>query len=100
MVWDKQVIPIWLGKIIAKRAIKVIKRKIDLKKIDKYVNKPNELDIQMKYLQKTINKQGRYIEDLEKDVAILKKKSHPPIFSEDDYKDIIKRLKKLEKRRK
>ena len=41
-----------------------------------------------------------YIEDLEKDVAILKKKSHPPIFSEDDYKDIIKRLKKLEKRRK
>ena len=90
----------WLIKFAATRIIKTIKHQIDLKKIDKYVNKPNELDIQMKYLQKTINKQGRYIEDLEKDVAILKKKSHPPIFSEDDYKDIIKRLKKLEKRRK
>ena len=93
-------IPVWVGKMVAKRVIKAIKYKIDLKKIDKYVNKPNELDIQINYLQKTINKQGRYIEDLEKDVAILKKKSHPPIFSEDDYKDIIKQLKKLEKRRK
>ena len=45
-------------------------------------------------------RERKNIEDLEKDVAILKKKSHPPIFSEDDYKDIIKRLKKLEKRRK
>tara|TARA_R110002020_G_scaffold409840_1_gene619576 strand:+ start:2195 stop:2479 length:285 start_codon:yes stop_codon:yes gene_type:complete len=93
-------IPVWVGKIVAKRVIKAIKYKIDLKKIDKYVNKPNELDVQMNYLQKTINKQGRYIEDLEKDVAILKKKSHPPIFSKDDYKDIIKRFKKLEKKEK
>ena len=100
MVWDKQVIPIWLGKIIAKRAIKVIKHKIDLKKIDKYVNKPNELDVQLKFLQRTVNKQGRYIEELEKNVAILKRDSHPPVFSKEDYKDIIKRLKKLEKRRK
>ena len=91
-------IPVWVGKMVAKRVIKAIKYKIDLKKIDKYVNKPNELDVQMNYLQKTINKQGRYIEDLEKDVAILKKKSHPPIFSKDDYKHILKRLKKLEKK--
>ena len=55
-------IPIWLGKMIAKRAIKAIKYKIDLKKIDKYVNKPNELDIQLKFLQNTVNKQGKYIE--------------------------------------
>ena len=41
-------IPIWIGKIVAKQAIKAIKHKIDLNKIDKYVNKPNELDKQMK----------------------------------------------------
>jgi len=91
--------PLWLGKIIATRIIKAIKRKIDLKKIDKYVNKPNELDIQIKQQQKIISKQGRYIEELEKDVAILKKDSHPPMFAKDDYKKIIKRLNKLEKRR-
>ena len=70
-------IPIWLGKMVAKRVIKAIKHKIDLKKIDKYVNKPNELDIQMKQTCKTINKQGKYIEELEKKVAILETDSHP-----------------------
>ena len=40
-------IPLWLGKFIATRAIKAIKYRIDLKRIDNYVNKPNELDIQM-----------------------------------------------------
>jgi hypothetical protein len=70
-------IPIWLGKIVAKRVIKAIKHKIDLNKIDKYVNKPNELDIQMKQQQKTISKQGRYIEEIEKKVAILEVDSHP-----------------------
>ena len=93
-------IPIWLGKIVAKRAIKAIKYKIDLKKIDKYVNKPNELDIQLKFLQRAVNKQGKYIEQLEKNVAILKRDSHPPIFRKDDYKKITKRLKKLEKKEK
>ena len=92
-------IPIWLGRMVAKGIIKGVKHRIDLKKIDKYVNKPNELDIQIKQQQKTISKQGRYIEELEKDVAILKKDSHPPIFAKDDYKKIIKRLNKLEKRR-
>jgi hypothetical protein len=70
-------IPIWIGKMVAKRVIKAIKHKIDLKKIDDYVNKPNELDTQVKQQQKTMNKQGKYIEELEKDVAILKKDSHP-----------------------
>ena len=36
--------PIWIAKIVATRIIKAVKHKIDLKKIDKYVNKPNELD--------------------------------------------------------
>jgi tRNA U34 5-carboxymethylaminomethyl modifying enzyme MnmG/GidA len=92
-------VPIWLGKMVAKGIIKGVKHRIDLKKIDKYVNKPNELDIQIKQQQKIISKQGRYIEELEKDVAILKKDSHPPMFAKDDYKKIIKRLNKLEKRR-
>ena len=70
-------IPIWIGKIVAKGIIKGVKHRIDLKKIDKYVNKPNELDIQIKHLQRTVSKQGKYIEELEKDVAILKKDSHP-----------------------
>ena len=70
-------IPIWIGKIVATRVIKAIKHKIDLNKIDKYVNKPNELDKQMKSLQKTVNKNAKYIEKLEKTVAILQKDSHP-----------------------
>ena len=71
-------IPIWIGKIVETRVIKAVKHKIDLNKIDKYVNKPNELDIQMKQLFKIVGKQGKYIEELEKDIAILKKDSHPP----------------------
>ena len=89
-------IPVWLGKIIATRVIKAVKHKIDLKKIDTYVNKPNELDLQIKAHAKALDKYGRTIEELEKDTAILKSDSHPPIFSKKDYKNIIKRLKKLE----
>ena len=70
--------PIWIAKIVATRIIKAVKHKIDLKKIDKYVNKPNELDKQIKSLQKTVNKNAKYTEELEKEVAILKKISHPP----------------------
>ncbi len=69
--------PIWIAKIVATRIIKAVKHKIDLKRIDKYVNKPNELDKQMKSLQKTVNKYGEYIEEMEKNIAILNKDSHP-----------------------
>ena len=69
--------PAWLIKFAATRIIKAIKHRIDLKKIDDYVNKPNELDKQIKQLQKTVNKYGKYIEKLEKGVAILEKDSHP-----------------------
>ena len=91
-------IPIWIGKMVAKRVIKAIKHKIDLNKIDKYVNEENNLDKQMVSIQRNVNKNGQNIEELEKDVATLKKDSHPPIFSTKDIKDIIKRLKKLEKK--
>ena len=65
---------IWLAKLIAKKIIKAIKHKHDLKKIDEYVNKPNELDKQIKSLQKTVNKYGKYIEQNDKDIAILQRK--------------------------
>ena len=69
--------PTWLLKIVVTRIIKAIKRKHDLKKIDDYVNKPNELDKQMKQLQKTVSKYGKYIEQQEKKLAMLHKDSHP-----------------------
>ena len=89
--------PIWIAKIIATRIIKAVKHKIDLKRIDKYVNKPNELDKQMKQVQKNSNKALKYIEELEKEIGILKAESHPPIFTKKQLKDILNRLKKLEK---
>ena len=63
--------PIWLAKIVATRIIKAVKHKIDLKRIDKYVNKPNELDKQMKQVQKNINKCLKTQEKMEKDLAIV-----------------------------
>ena len=75
---------------------KRIKGLQNLKRIDDYVNKDNVLDKLMKQTNKTIGKYGRYIEELEKEVAILKKDSHPPIFSKADIRKIERRLKKLE----
>ena len=80
---------------VAKKVIDVVLKKIiekhNLNKLQKYVEEDNELDIQVKQMQKTISKQGKYIETLEKEVACLKKDSHAPI------KDLEKRLKKIEK---
>ena len=56
-----------------------------------------ELSKKINSLIRTVNKYGKYIEELEKDVAILKKDSHPPIFGVEDKNNIIERLKKLEK---
>tara|TARA_R110002012_G_scaffold320339_1_gene543312 strand:- start:19053 stop:19334 length:282 start_codon:yes stop_codon:yes gene_type:complete len=67
--------------MIAKKIIGAVFKKIETKhklnKLKKYVEQDNELDIQMKQAQKTMAKQGRYIEEMEKDIAILKKDSHP-----------------------
>tara|TARA_Y100001973_G_C5054358_1_gene259371 strand:+ start:114 stop:395 length:282 start_codon:yes stop_codon:yes gene_type:complete len=86
--------------LIAKKAIDVIIKQVmkkrEINKLRKYVEEDNELDVQMKQLQKTVAKQGKYIEELEKEVAILNKNTHPPIFSVSDHKDVLKRLKKLE----
>ena len=77
-----------------------VMKSFKLDKVLSYVEEDNELDIQMKQVQKSLNKYGRTLENNEKDIAKLKVDSHPPVFMKDDYKDIIKRLKKLEKRRK
>ena len=88
--------------ILAKKVIDVVLKRIvekhKLNKLQKYVEEDNELDVQMKQAQKTIGKQGKYIEELEKKVAALESDSHPPIFSKKDYKSILKRISKLEKK--
>ena len=47
-------------------------------------------------LVKSVNKSLASVEELEKDIAILKSNSHPPAFTEKQYKDILKRIKKVE----
>ena len=67
-----------LQELIKNRVKKIARKNKTFDKIMRYVEDPNELDIQVHQIQKTIYKQGEYIEELEKDVAILKKNSHPP----------------------
>ena len=82
--------PIWLAKIVATRIIKAVKHKIDLKRIDKYVNKPNELDKQMKQVQRNINKCLKTQEKMEKDLAIV----IDILSKSDSMKDKFKKIKK------
>ena len=78
--------------VVKKQITKQISKKYDMPKIDKYVNEENELDKQMVHLQRKVNKQGMYIEELEKDVARLRRNSHEPI------ENLEERIKKLEKK--
>ena len=71
-------IQVWIAKKIVGSIINAIQKKHDLKKIDDYVNKKNELDIKMESVQRNLNKCLKNNEALEKEVAILKKDSHPP----------------------
>ena len=57
--------------------MKQLLKQFNFDKIQKYVEQPNELDKQVKSLQKTVNKYGKYIEEVEKNIAILKKVAHP-----------------------
>jgi len=75
-----------LQKLLLDVAIKQISKKFKLKKLMDYVEKPNDADDR--------------IDKLELDVHSLKRDSHPPIFDKHDYKDLVKRIRKLEKRRK
>ena len=86
--------------LVVKLIISAIKDSIDkkkkikglqnLKRIDDYVNKENELDAQMKQVQKNQAKILKNQESIEKDIGVLKTDSHPPI------KNLEKRIKWLE----
>ena len=51
---------------------------------------------QIDILWKAVNKQARYIEQLEIMVSHLKKDSHPPVFKISQYKDLNDRLEVVE----
>ena len=59
-------------KLIFNAIMKKINEKHNLNKMDKYVNEDNELDVQMKQQQKTIGRQGKTIEENEKEIAIMR----------------------------
>ena len=67
---------------VAKKLINVALKKImkarEIKNLRKYVEEDNELDLQIRAHAKQIDKYGKYIEELDKNIAILKKDSHPP----------------------
>ena len=65
--------------IIIKKVIDLVMKQLmkqfKLEKFEKilnYVEKPNDLDKQMEVLQKKVNKYGKVIEGIEKDVAQVK----------------------------
>ena len=93
-----------LGQFIAKKVagavIKKVMEKRAIKKMREYVEQPNELDVQVRVLQKSNAKLSKEHEEMQKEIAILLKDSHPPIFGENDKKDILKRLGKLEGKKK
>ena len=101
---------LWATKLGLKGLDKLISKVLkarEIKRLRDYVEKDNELDIQMKQVHKTTLKHGKTIEELEKDNAILKieveklrKNSHPPVFKKTSYDNILKRIKNLEKKEK
>ena len=64
-------------KRVAGVIIKKVMEKREIKKLKKYVEEDNELDLQVRAHARALDKYGRTLEELEKDVAILKKDSHP-----------------------
>ena len=101
----------FIAKKLIDITIKKVMQKRTVKKMQKYVEQENELDIKTRELENAnailskdldliyskIDKYGKYIEELDKKVATLSKDSHSPIFGEKDKSGILKRLTKLEK---
>jgi uncharacterized protein YlxW (UPF0749 family) len=81
-----------LVKKVLDLVMKQVLKQFKLDKVLEYVEKPNDLDKQVEVLQKTVNKYGKYIEELEKDLAEVKSVAHKPIGNLTD------RLGKLEKK--
>ena len=58
-----------LVKKVLDLVMKQVLKQFKLDKVLDYVEKPNDLDKQMKVLQKKVDKYGKVIEEIEKDVA-------------------------------
>tara|TARA_Y100001938_G_scaffold141017_1_gene210168 strand:- start:242 stop:559 length:318 start_codon:yes stop_codon:yes gene_type:complete len=74
----------WVANILAKQGGKALGRLTDrvlqareIKRLRDYVEKDNELDKQMRQVQKNQNKILKNQELMEKEIATLKKDSHP-----------------------
>ena len=101
---------IWLAKKLLGGITEKVMKAREIKRLRDYVEKDNELDIKVQSLEnanailsKEIDflyskneKYGKCVEELEKEIAILKKNAHPPIFSTEDKLDLERRLTKLE----
>ena len=83
-----------ITKMLTNTILKVVLKKFKLEKVLDYVEKPNELDKQMAVLQRKMDKYGKYIEEMEKDIAKIKSVAHTPIDG------LSGRLDKLEKKAK
>ena len=59
-----------------------------------------ELELRLNSMEKTVLKYGKYIEELEKDVAIVKAVAHPPVFTQKNHYEILVRLEKIENKEK
>ena len=59
--------------IIVEKVIGILAKQFKLDKVLDYVEKPNDLDKQMNALYKKVDKYGKYIEQLEKDLAEVEK---------------------------
>ena len=99
--------------IIVKKIMEVVMKQLlkqfNLDKIKEYVEGDNELDIKVKSLfekrtgdlmkmnsiQKSLNKYGKYIEEIEKDIAQIKVVAHKPVDWLDKIKDLEKEIKVL-----
>ena len=83
-----------LVKKVLDLVLKQLLKQFKLDKIQDYVEKPNELDKQMAVLQRKMDKYGKYIEEMEKDIAKIKSVAHTPVDG------LSGRLDKLEKKAK
>ena len=85
-------------KWIIKAIMKAIEKKHNLRKMDDYVNKPNELDKKVKELENTVAVFNKCFDNVEDSIKKLKKEAHPPTFSKSNLDKMQKRITKLEKR--
>ena len=74
--------------LLIKKIVEIIMKQFKLDEIKKYVEEPNELDMKIKSMNKTVNKYGKSLENIEKDIAILKDIVGNNDSIKDKFKDI------------